>query len=600
MSTTSHVTIDEGSTTQLPTYDISEDAATKKLSRSVLNKSDGTELIGQQTAANSVPVILPSATITTLTPPAALTNYANETGGNLAAIKADTDKIPSQGQALAAASTPVVLPAAQITTLTPPTNAGYALDASLTTIDTDIKSNITLHAGANKIGQVAIDQTTPGTTNLVALAANQSVNSAQVAGTTTSVNSGNKDAGTQRVVIASDQPAFTVNNAVTDVAPSTGTITVVDSGSTSTLSANGQNLVTGSATASSSVSFALAGIETIKVQVTGTWTGTLTSEASIDGGTTWIATGLHQGAFTTSTFTANFVGGTNVSGATNYRLRATATITGTATVKVIESFNTASVYLANAAPSGNYISLNNSSSATLLAAAAFTGTSEDVSNFSEMRISVIASHASATNGLSIQQSSDNSNWDVTDTYTIAAGTTATFVVPRQARYFRIVYTNGGTNQTSFRLQSILNRTSTAPSSQRSQDGYTNETDLVQNWTFNSAWNGTTWDRVPGDTTGLHVKQVAGTATLSNVAGSASSVTLLAANTSRIGAQVTNDSSALLYIKFGTTASTTSYTVVLAGAASAPFSYYEVPAGYTGRIDGIWASATGNARVTEEA
>lgn len=46
---------------------------------------------------------------------------ALESGGNLAAIKADVDKIPSQGQALAAASMPVVLPAAQITTLTPPT-----------------------------------------------------------------------------------------------------------------------------------------------------------------------------------------------------------------------------------------------------------------------------------------------------------------------------------------------------------------------------------------------------------------------------------------------------------------------------------------------
>jgi len=95
-----------------------------------------------------------------------------------------------------------------------------------------------------------------------------------------------------------------------------------------------------------------------------------------------------------------------------------------------------------------------------------------------------------------------------------------------------------------------------------------------------------------------VAQKTATATLSNVAGSATSVTLLSANSSRIGATITNDSSAVLYIKFGTTASTTSYTVVLAGAASAPFSYYEVPAGYTGRIDGIWASAAGNARVTE--
>lgn len=45
---------------------------------------------------------------------------ALEAGGNLASIKTNTDKIPSQGQALAAVSLPVVLPEAQITALTPP------------------------------------------------------------------------------------------------------------------------------------------------------------------------------------------------------------------------------------------------------------------------------------------------------------------------------------------------------------------------------------------------------------------------------------------------------------------------------------------------
>lgn len=89
-----------------------------------------------------------------------------------------------------------------------------------------------------------------------------------------------------------------------------------------------------------------------------------------------------------------------------------------------------------------------------------------------------------------------------------------------------------------------------------------------------------------------------TPTQTSVAGNASSVSLLAANSSRKGATITNDSSALLYIKLGTTASTTSYTAVLAGAAAAPFAYYEVPFGYVGAIDGIWASATGNARITE--
>ena len=89
-----------------------------------------TPALGQALAAASVPVILPSATITTLTPPAAITNFANETGGNLAAIKAKTDNIPVLGQALAATSVPVILPAATITTLTPPAAiTGFATSA---------------------------------------------------------------------------------------------------------------------------------------------------------------------------------------------------------------------------------------------------------------------------------------------------------------------------------------------------------------------------------------------------------------------------------------------------------------------------------------
>lgn len=85
----------------------------------------------------------------------------------------------------------------------------------------------------------------------------------------------------------------------------------------------------------------------------------------------------------------------------------------------------------------------------------------------------------------------------------------------------------------------------------------------------------------------------GTATLSNVASSASNVTLLSSNASRLGASIHNDSTAILYVKFGTTASTTSFTVKMAADA-----HYEVPFGYTGRIDGIWASADGAARMTE--
>lgn len=44
------------------------------------------------------------------------------------------------GQQLAAASLPVVLTASQLTTLTPPSNTGYALDSSLSTINTSINT----------------------------------------------------------------------------------------------------------------------------------------------------------------------------------------------------------------------------------------------------------------------------------------------------------------------------------------------------------------------------------------------------------------------------------------------------------------------------
>lgn len=91
---------------------------------------------------------------------------------------------------------------------------------------------------------------------------------------------------------------------------------------------------------------------------------------------------------------------------------------------------------------------------------------------------------------------------------------------------------------------------------------------------------------------LQVKS--GTATLSNVADTATSTTLLASNADRLGASVYNDSTVALYLKLGTTASATSFTIKLQ-----PDDYYEVPAGYTGRIDGIWASdASGSARITE--
>jgi hypothetical protein len=89
-----------------------------------------------------------------------------------------------------------------------------------------------------------------------------------------------------------------------------------------------------------------------------------------------------------------------------------------------------------------------------------------------------------------------------------------------------------------------------------------------------------------------------TATCTSVAAVVSDTAVLATNKLRLGASVFNDSTAILYLKLGTGASTTSFTVKMA-----PGSLYELPSRkdglpYNGPINGYWSVANGNARVTE--
>lgn len=265
-----------------------------------------------------------------------------------------------------------------------------------------------------------------------------------------------------------------------DLLPATQNITIQDTASTSTPVANGGAFITGTPTVGSTATFSYSSFEAIKVQVTGTWTGTLTLESSLDSGTTWFSSGIHQSgtSYTTNNFTGNFIGGLNVSGTTNFRVRATAAMTGTATVKVNQTANINSLYIVNP------IKLSDA-------------TVQSVQN------TIKAASTAAT---------------TTDTALVVAVSPNTSV----------------------------------PTFQR-----------------------------------------ASTATESNVASSASSVTLLASNTARLGATIFNDSTSQLYVKLGTTASITSYTVLVNSNG-----YYEVPFGFNNRIDGIWSAAVGSARITE--
>lgn len=91
---------------------------------------------------------------------------------------------------------------------------------------------------------------------------------------------------------------------------------------------------------------------------------------------------------------------------------------------------------------------------------------------------------------------------------------------------------------------------------------------------------------------ISLPSIATTATVTSVNDSDSNQTLLTADTSRKSFKVFNNSTAICYVKYGATASATDFTVRLN-----PYGTLE-EAGYSGRVDAVWASnASGAALVT---
>ncbi len=106
---------------------------------------------------------------------------------------------------------------------------------------------------------------------------------------------------------------------------------------------------------------------------------------------------------------------------------------------------------------GSVVDSNNSTSSTLGIDAVFTGTGTDILGYNNVTIQLFADQDSATSGISFEFSIDNSNWDEKHTFTLTASESRKFQFPCHARYFRLVYTNGGTGQGAFRVQTILHQ-----------------------------------------------------------------------------------------------------------------------------------------------
>jgi hypothetical protein len=301
--------------------------------------------LGQALAAGSVPIVLTAAQLTTLTPPAAIAGFATETtlstlNGKVtacntgavtisAALPAGTNAIGKLAANSGVTIGAVEIAASQIVGIA----AGSAvighvivdsgaitatLSAETTkvigTVNIAAAQTVGLVAGTAVIGHVIVDSGTLASTQsgtwTVGLSAAQTLATVTTVGTVTTItnvvhvddNSGSltvDNNGTFAVQAAQSgtwtvQPGNTANTTPwlaneSDPAATTGTISAADAGTTSTANSNGQTVVTGSATANSSVSCTLSAHSGVTLQLTGTGTtsGTFAVERSIDGGTTF-------------------------------------------------------------------------------------------------------------------------------------------------------------------------------------------------------------------------------------------------------------------------------------------------------------------------
>jgi hypothetical protein len=113
------------------------------------------------------------------------------------------------------------------------------------------------------------------------------------------------------------------------------------------------------------------------------------------------------------------------------------------------------------------VSSNNSTSTPLSGGATFTGTADDLTNYGSIVLFIDSDVDSAANGISFEYSTDGTNWDKQETHTFSAASAPfTHTMIPEAKYFRVVYTNGAGAQTHFRMQVLFHTTSLGPKSER--------------------------------------------------------------------------------------------------------------------------------------
>jgi hypothetical protein len=105
----------------------------------------------------------------------------------------------------------------------------------------------------------------------------------------------------------------------------------------------------------------------------------------------------------------------------------------------------------------NDLSDLNSTTTPLGASGVYTGTAENVLEYSTISVNVFSDVDASTLGLELQESNDNVNWDRIKKFDVSANNDVSHIIGVVAKWFRVKYTNGSSAQSEFRIQTLFRR-----------------------------------------------------------------------------------------------------------------------------------------------
>jgi hypothetical protein len=193
------------------------------------------------------------------------------------------------------------------------------------------------------------------------------------------------------------------------------------------------------------------------MEILGSWSGDIEIQFSPDGGLNWYtqflrSTGLMSPApglpvISSAAVSNGVYKPVCVGGYTHLRVRAKSILSGSANITLTRAITPGNYVFGNMAMTQNILlSSGNTSSVNLSSGASFVGTSEITYGISTIQI-VFISNQQCT--VQVQQSIDNINWDIVDTWMVLAGIGDARPITSAAPYFRVVVTNNGSAVTTY-------------------------------------------------------------------------------------------------------------------------------------------------------